>query len=161
LPHLVEAMLFAKAGLAWQHIAYAGGPPAVTQLLGGQIAALALPEGLLSRHLAAGRLRILATTGVARSVYLPEVPTFAEQGHADLVVTEWFAFFAPGGIAKAVAAERAASLQQAISHAAVATAYAQAGMVPVSSSPAALAARIATEQRDWQAVLRAHVIRAD
>ena len=81
LPHLLEAMLFRKAGVAWQHVAYSGGPPAVTDLLGGQIAALALPEGLLRQHHAAGRVRVLATSGPARSAYLPEVPSFVEQGH--------------------------------------------------------------------------------
>jgi tripartite-type tricarboxylate transporter receptor subunit TctC len=55
LPHLLEAMLFRKAGVAWQHVAYSGGPPAVTDLLAGQIAALALPEGLLRQHHAVGR----------------------------------------------------------------------------------------------------------
>ena len=86
LPHLLEAMLFRKEGIAWQHVAYSGGPPAVTDLLGGQIAALALPEGLLRQHHATGRVRVLATSGSARSAYLPEVPSFAEQGHPDLVV---------------------------------------------------------------------------
>ena len=34
LPHLLEAMLFRKEGVAWRHVAYSGGPPAVTDLLG-------------------------------------------------------------------------------------------------------------------------------
>jgi len=43
LPHLLEAMLFHDAGVAWQRIAYSGVPPAMNDLLGGQIAALVLP----------------------------------------------------------------------------------------------------------------------
>lgn len=96
LPHLLEAMLFRKAGVAWEHVAYSGGPPAVTDLLGGQIAALALPEGLLRQHHASGRVRVIATPGPARSAYLPEVASFVEQGYADFVIQEWFAFFASG-----------------------------------------------------------------
>ena len=80
LPHLLEAMLFRKAGVAWQHVAYSGGPPAVTDLLGGQIAALALPEGLLRQHHAAARVRVIATSGPSRSAYLPGGPVIHRAG---------------------------------------------------------------------------------
>jgi tripartite-type tricarboxylate transporter receptor subunit TctC len=161
LPHLLAAMLFHTAGGAWQHIAYAGGPPAVNDLLGGQIASLVLPEGLLRQHHAARRIRVLATSGPTRSAYLPEVPTFAEQGHPSLVVKEWFAFFAPGRTPKDTIASLSAALQAAIAHPAVLAAFAQAGMTPASSSAASLAARIAVEQRYWQPVLREQGIHAD
>lgn len=161
LPHLLEAMLFHEAGVAWQHIAYSGGPPAVTALLGGQIAALVLPEGLLRQHHATRRLRVLASSGPTRSAYLPDVPSFVEQGHPDLVVTEWFAFFAPGASSKDTVASLAAALQQALARPALAATLAQAGMTAASSSPSSLSARIAVEQRYWQPVLRTHGIRAD
>jgi tripartite-type tricarboxylate transporter receptor subunit TctC len=63
LPHLLEAMLFRAADTPWQHIVYAGGPPAMVDLLSGQIAVLVLPEGLFRQHKATGRLRVLATSG--------------------------------------------------------------------------------------------------
>jgi tripartite-type tricarboxylate transporter receptor subunit TctC len=161
LPHLLEAMLFRKEGVEWQHVAYSGGPPAVTDLLGGQIAALALPEGLLRQHHAAGRVRVLATSGTARSAYLPDVPSFTEQGHPDLVVKEWFAFFASGQVPKATVEATSALLRETIARPALAAAFAQAGMTPASSLPSALSARIISEQQYWQPVLRANDIRAD
>lgn len=161
LPHLLSAMLFGDEKVAWQHVAYAGGPPAVTDLLGGRIAALVLPEGLLRQHRAGRRVRVLATAGTDRSTYLPEVPSFVEQGRADLVVPEWFAVFAPGRAPKEAVAAAAAALQQAIAHAEVAAAFAQAGMTPASSTPAALSSRIAAEQRRWQFVLRKYDIHAE
>ena len=118
LPHLLEAMLFRAEGVSWQHVAYSGGPPAVRDLLGGQIAALALPEGLLRQHHATRRVRVLATSGPARSAYLPEVPSFVEQGHPELVVKEWFAFFASGRVPKAIVEARSADLREAIEEAA-------------------------------------------
>ncbi|MEO7338954.1 MAG: tripartite tricarboxylate transporter substrate-binding protein [Caldimonas sp.] len=161
LPHLLEAMLFRGADVAWQHIVYSGGPPAVNDLLGGQIAALVLPEGLLRQHHATRRIRVLATSGATRSDYLPDVPSFAEQGHPSLVVKEWFAFFAPGGTPKNTVASLSTALQEAIGGPSVRATFAQAGMTPVSSDAPALVARIAAEQRYWQPVLRAHGIRAD
>lgn len=161
LPHLLEALLFRQAGVAWQHVAYSGGPPAVTDLLGGRLAALALPEGLLRQHHAAGRVRVLATSGPVRSATLPEVPTFAEQGFAELVVKEWFAFFAGGRVPRASVETTSALLREALARPALAAAFAPAGMTPAGSLPSALEARIASERRYWQPVLQANGIRAD
>lgn len=161
LPHLLEAMLFHGAGVAWQHVAYSGGPPAVNDLLGGQIAALVLPEGLLRQHHAARRVRVLATSGATRSAYLPDVPSFVEQGRPELVVKEWFAFFAPGGTPKDTVTGLATALQEAIARPGLSAVFAEAGMTAVSSTPPQLVARIASEQRHWQPVLRARGIRAD
>lgn len=161
LPHLLAALLMHDAGVAWPHVAYSGGPPAVTALLGGQIAALVLPEGLLRPHHDSRRVRVLATSGAVRSRYLPDAPSLAEQGHPALVMKEWFAFFAPGAMPGSRVAGLAAELQQAIATPAVATVFAQAGMTATSSSPAAMASRIAAEQQRWQPVLRAHGIRAE
>lgn len=161
LPHLLEAMLFHAAGVPWQHVAYPGGPPAVTALLGGQIAALVLPEGLLRQHHGSGRLRVLATSGATRLASLPAVPTFAESGHPGLAVQEWFAFFAPGRTPQGVLATLSGELQDALARPGVTAAFAAVGMVAVGSSPSALAARIASEQKTWQQVLRTHGIHAD
>ena len=161
LPHLLEAMLFREEAVAWQHIAYAGGPPAVTDLLGGRICALVLPEGLLRQHHATGRLRVLATSGPTRSDYLPGVPCLVEQGHANLILKEWFGFFAAQSASKPDIATASSALQSAIASTEVATVFAQSGMTPVSTTPAALAERIASEQRYWSPVIRGLGIRLD
>lgn len=161
LPHLVEAMLMRETGLPWQHVAYAGGPPAMNDLLGGQICALALPEGLLRQHHLARRVRVLATSGPSRSTYLPDVPSFVESGHPNLLVKEWFAFFAPGRTAPETVLRLSAALADAIERPGVTTVFADAGMTPASSSPQALEARIAVERRGWQTVLRINDIHAD
>jgi tripartite-type tricarboxylate transporter receptor subunit TctC len=161
LPHLLETLLLLQAGVTWQHIAYSGGPPAVTQLLGGQIAALALPAGLLRQHHLAGRIRILAISGSARSDRLPDVPSFVEVGYPELVATEWFAFFAPGRTSPVTVEALSKALQEAIARPEVAIAFSQAGMSPVSSTPQLLATRIASEQRYWREVVRVHGIRAE
>ena len=161
LPHLLEAMLFRDAGVAWQHVVYAGGPPALVDLMGGQVAALVLPEGLLRQHRAAGKLRVLATSGAQRSTYLPDVPTLVEQGYRDLVVREWFAFFMPGRVPMATVESTSQTLRTAIARPELASAFAVAGMVSGSSTPAVLTARIAQEQRYWETMLRTSGIRAE
>lgn len=161
LPHLLEVMLFREAKVAWQHVVYAGGPPAMVDLLGGQIAVLVLPEGLLRQHRTTGRLRVLATSGAQRSSYMPDVATLVEQGFNDLVVREWFAFFASRRAPKATVDGTSTAMRLALARAELTAAFAESGMVAVSSTPAALAARIAIEQRYWEPVIRAAGVRAE
>ena len=161
LPHLLEAMLFRAAQVEWQHVVYAGGPPTMVDLLGGQISVLVLPEGLLRQHRTAGRLRVLATSGAERSSFLPDVATLSEQGYADLVVREWFAVFVSGRAAPAVVEATAQALRIALAQPALVAAFAESGMVAASSTPAALAARIGAEQRYWESVIRAASIKVE
>ena len=161
LPHLLEEMLFREANVPWQHVVYAGGPPALVDLLGGQIAALVLPEGLFRQHKATGKLRVLATSGAQRSAYFPDVPTFVEQRYRSLVVREWFAFFAPARVQPAVFEALSLTLQQAIARPELVAAFADSGMLAVSSTPAALVSRIAQEQRYWQPIILAAGVKAE
>jgi len=80
-----------------------------------------------------------------RAAARPEVPSFAEQGHPELVVKEWIAFFASGRVPKAPVEATSALLREAIARPELAAAFAQAGMTLAY----------------WKHVLRAHDIRAD
>jgi tripartite-type tricarboxylate transporter receptor subunit TctC len=161
LPHLLEVMLFRAVDVPWQHIVYSGGPPAMTDLLGGQIAALVLPEGLFRQHKASGRLRVLATSGATRSAYFADVPSLVEQGHPSLVVREWFAFFMAARVPAATIAAASEALRAAIARPELVAAFADSGMLAASSTPAALASRIAAEQRYWQPLISASGVRAE
>ena len=160
-PHMLEAMLFRKANVPWQHIGYSGGPPATAALLGGQIAALILPEGALRPHQNAGKLRVLATSGAQRSRYLPNVATFVEQGYPELVMIDWFAFFMPRGTSTSIIDAASRRLQAAIERPELVAAYSEAGMVATSSTPAALTLRIAADRRYWEPVIRDNSIRLE
>jgi tripartite-type tricarboxylate transporter receptor subunit TctC len=161
LPHLLEAMLFRAADVPWQHVVYAGGPPAMVDVLSGQTAALVLPEGLFRQHKATGKLRVLATSGAKRSTYFPDVPSLVEEGYKDLVVREWFAFFMPARVSANVIEGTSTALREAIARPELVAAFAESGMSAVSSPPNDLKQRIATEQRYWQSVLRTTGIKAE
>jgi tripartite-type tricarboxylate transporter receptor subunit TctC len=154
LPHLLEAMLFREADVPWQHIVYAGGPPAIIDLLGGQVAALVLPEGLFRQHKASGKIRVLATSGAERSSYFPDVPTFVEQRYR-------FAFFMPARVPNSTINAVSQHLQTALIRPELVTSFADSGMSAVSSTAAVLASRIAQEQRYWQPILLSTGIKAE
>jgi tripartite-type tricarboxylate transporter receptor subunit TctC len=161
IPHLVEAMLFRAAEVPWVHVVYPGGPPAVLDLIGGQIAALVLPQGILRAHRAAGRLRVLATSGARRSIHFPETPTLVEEGYRGLIALEWFAFFLPRGATPSTTESASKAVRESVRDPAVVTAFAEWGLVGASSTPGDLAARIAAEQRTWEPVVRSLGIRVE
>jgi tripartite-type tricarboxylate transporter receptor subunit TctC len=91
-------VLFAHvSGANMKHIPYRGSAPAMTDLVGGQIAAVMLPFGSQLGHLHAGRIRMLAQTGENRAASAPDVPSFKELGFPMLSVPGWYGIFAPAG----------------------------------------------------------------
>lgn len=161
LPHLLSALLTVEAKVDWQHVAYAGGPQAIIDLLGGRLTSLILPEGLLRQHHETGKLRLLATSGSARSGFTPGVATFVEQGYPTLVMREWFAVFMPGATRQAVVDDAAAQIRQAAAAPAVEVGLRDIDMVAMASTPIQMAERISLEQRYWQRVLAATGIRSE
>ncbi len=161
LPHVVSAMLFREAKVEAQHVAYAGGPQAMVDLMGGRIASLVLPEGLLRPHHATGKLRVLATSGSARSAFMPDVPTFVEQGHPNLAIREWFGFFMPGTTAATLVDSASQPIRAAADNKALGGALAEMGMLASGSTPAAMSERIATEQRYWRDAINKTGIRVE
>jgi tripartite-type tricarboxylate transporter receptor subunit TctC len=161
LPHVLSAMLFRQAKVEAQHVAYAGGPAAMVDLLGGRIACLVLPEGLMRPQHAAGKLRVLATSGPVRSAFMPDVPTFVEQGHPNLAIREWFAFFMPGGAGAGAVDTASQAVRAAAEHKTLGGALAEMGMLASAGTPAAMTERIAAEQRYWREVINSTGIRVE
>ena len=161
LPHLMVALLANEARLDLTHIPFSAGPAALVELMAGRLSVLALPEGLLRPLQAAGKLRVLATSGTARSSFLAGVASVAEQGYPKLVMREWFAFFMPAGATSALLDAASQTIRQAALQAPLRAALGESGMLAATSSPAELAERIAAEQPYWRGVIAATGIRAE
>jgi len=156
LPHLLT-MLFAKVAAApIQPVPYRGGAPALIDLLAGRVAAWMGPVGPSSLpHITEGRLRVLATSGRARSPFLQSVPTFAEQGFQDIVVIEWYGLFMPAGASAAVVERASDAVKTVTAQQEYVAALTKAGVTAVSSTPAALAQTIKGESDFWHSTVNA------
>lgn len=87
--HYGGVLLNRKAGLDLQHVPFPGAPPALVQVVGGQIAVFFdnIPSSL--PMIRAGKLRAYGVTSRVRSSLLPNVPTFAEMGYQEMDFTNW------------------------------------------------------------------------
>ena len=95
--HLAAVMLGSAAGIGFVHVPYRGGPPAVADLVAGQVhvsmpsLAVALPM------IKAERLRALAVTSGTRAARFNTLPTVAEAGYPGYEMLFWIGFLAPAG----------------------------------------------------------------
>jgi tripartite-type tricarboxylate transporter receptor subunit TctC len=83
-------MIFAKkAGLDLQHVPFPGSPPALQQLMGGQIDIMFDGMATSLPQIKGGKLKPYAVASKTRSVHLPDVPTTAEVGFAEIDFSNW------------------------------------------------------------------------
>ena len=95
--HLAGELFCATAGVQMRHVAYKGGGPALTDVMGGQVPVFFGSLASSMPYIQGGKLRALAVTGSARSSLFPQVPTVAESGLPGYEVYEWNGVFVPAG----------------------------------------------------------------
>lgn len=100
-PHLSVEFMKQVLGVDLVHVAYKGGGQAVTALLGGEVQVSQNHIPIVLPHVKSNRLRVLATTGEARSKTFPDVPTLKEAG-INVVASAWFGLFLPKGTPDAI-----------------------------------------------------------
>ena len=91
-----------KAGLDLQHVPFAGSPPALVQVMGGQIAVMF--DGIVTSlpQIKGGKLKALGVASKTRSAQLPDVPTLAEQGFPDIDFSNWVGTAVASGVPSAI-----------------------------------------------------------
>src|SRR5262245_41825043 len=95
--HMAMEMFANAADIKLRHVPFNGAGPALTNLLGGHVQALASGPLVVLPHVKAGKLRVLAGWGDKRVDALPDVPTFKELGYKDVEFYIWAGLLAPAG----------------------------------------------------------------
>ena len=154
VPHFMGVLIGRQGGIESTHIPYRGTQPAILDLVGGQVAAVSGPVGDFLPHLAAGKCRILATSGAARNPFVPAVQTLTEQGMKDMVFSEWFGLFLPAGASADTVQRANAALKPALASREVVEGLAAMGLQAASSTPAELAARLKGDHDRWGPIVK-------
>jgi len=95
-PHMGTELIASATGIQMLHVPYQGIAPAIQAALGGHLDVI-LAAPTVKSQTDAGALRPLATTGKTRNPDFPNLPTLAEAGIPNLVVTIWWGIMAPAG----------------------------------------------------------------
>ncbi len=96
--HYAGMIFNQKAGLDLQHVPFAGSPPALQQVMGGQIAVMF--DGIVTSmpQIKAGKVKALGVASKTRSAHLPDVPTLAELGYPDIDFANWLGVVVASGV---------------------------------------------------------------
>jgi tripartite-type tricarboxylate transporter receptor subunit TctC len=87
--HTLGLQLNKAAGIDMLHIPYKGSPPALQDLMGGQVQVMFDASSNVQQHYKAGKLKVFATTSPQRLSNFPDVPTFSELGFKELTEVSW------------------------------------------------------------------------
>jgi tripartite-type tricarboxylate transporter receptor subunit TctC len=160
-PHLAGELLKLRAGIDLIHVPYKGAAPAMSDLLGGQVH-MAFQTALSAvPHLQSGQLRAIAVAANKRLAQLPNVPTMAEAGLADVEVSSWNGLFAPAKTPPEIVARLHAETAKALASPEVREKLLAQGAEPIGSSPEEFRAYIRAEIDKWGKVVRASGLRID
>jgi tripartite-type tricarboxylate transporter receptor subunit TctC len=151
-PHLSVELMKQVLGAKPQHVPYPGGAQAVTALIAGEVQFSQNHIPVVQAHVKSGRLRVLATTGAARSQTYPDVPTLKEAG-VDVVASAWFGLFAPAGTPAAVVERLHQATAAAAKSPALREKLAAQGDEVVVEGPAKFQAFQAAELEKWRRVI--------
>ena len=153
--HLTMELLKNDAKVFVVHIPYKGFPPAVTDMLSGNIHTMfAIAPGVLP-HVKAGKMTGLAVTALKRSALAPEVPSVGELGYPQLESLAWIGLSAPAGTPPEVLARLSAETVRGMRAPEVRELLGRQGFDVVAGSPDEFSRWIRAEAQKWGRVIKA------
>ena len=158
-PHLAMEFLFLVANASFTHVPYKGDAPAVTELLGGRVDAGSNTLQSVLQHVKAGKLRAIGVASRARVPTAPEIPTLAEQGYPDVVVTTWFGMIIPAAVPRDIVAKLNREINAALALPEVREKSIAVGLFPVGGTAEQFDAHIKSEMERWSRVIKARGIK--
>lgn len=160
LPHFFGLMAGRSLGVEMTHAAYRGSAPALTDLVGGQIPMVITTTSDVAEFARAGRVRVLAVSGAARSPFLPDVATFRELG-VPVEGDAWYGVYT-GAQVPAAQVERAQNaLVAAFRTQETRDRVLRLSLVPTGTTGAELARIQRADHEAWAPIVRASGFRPD
>jgi tripartite-type tricarboxylate transporter receptor subunit TctC len=159
-PHMAGELFKIMAGVDMVHVAYRGSPPALTDLLGGQVQMMFSPLSSSIEYVKAGRLRGLAVTSAARSDVLPDIPTVSEfvPGYQ---AAGWFGVCAPRKTPDEIIDRLNREINAGLNDPKMKARFRELSASTFGGSPSDFARHIAGETEKWGKVVRTAGLRAD
>ncbi|MDD2546366.1 MAG: tripartite tricarboxylate transporter substrate binding protein [Burkholderiaceae bacterium] len=158
--HLAGELLNDVAQIDTVHVPYKGGAPALQDVLGGRVTAFYAAPPTALPHIDSGKLVPLATTGLTRPAYLPQVPTVAET-YPGFNATNWYAFVASAKTPKPLLDRWNTEIVKVLNTPEVRESLLKHGQTAAPSTREELGQFMAAEHRKWGRISRERKITAD
>ena len=149
------ALLFAnRSGIEMNHIPYKGNAPAMTDVIGGQLAMMFDIIGTGRNYVNTGRVRAVAVTSKDRNAAMPDVPSMRELGIADYDVGGWYGLYGPPKMPADMVQRFHTAVQRTLALDEFKAKLAEQGYDQWNGSPQTLSERAARERALWATVAK-------
>ena len=154
IAQMMGELFMHASGTDMVHVPYKGSGPAINDMLGGQIKIMFdnLPSSL--QYIKAGKINALAVAAPKRLDVLPNVPTFAELGLAEVNDQAWYGLVVPAKTPDAIVKKLHDATVSVLTSADIKEKFAQQGATPVGDTPAQFLATIKTEYEKMKAIVQ-------
>jgi tripartite-type tricarboxylate transporter receptor subunit TctC len=159
--HLTAALFFQATDTKGVHVSYKGGSAAQADLIGGHVDASFQNLGAIINYVKEGQMKALAQTGQSRHPLLPDVPTLAELGYKDIVVSAWQGVAAPKGLPAETKAKLNEGIKAALTDPDVIAKFNKIGFEVVGNSNEEFATFLQKDMARWKNVIETGKIKAE
>ena len=159
--HLSGEAIRLLAVIDWIHVPYKGGPPVLTDLVGGQIQVGFTILATAAPFIKSGKVKVLAVNGARRYPVIPEVPTVGEQLPGYEAPSTWGGYFGPAGMPPAIVARLHDEIVKVLSRPEVRSKAEDIGFVIDTSTPEELTETIRRDIAHTSRIVKAIGIRPE
>lgn len=159
--HLAMALLETTNGVELMHVPYKGSAGAVQDVLSGQVSFMFIPVHIAATYIRSDKLTALVVSSPRRLPHLPDVPTLSEAGLAGVDLDMWYGFFAPKGTPSDIGDRLNRDINAILSRPDARAAFEAQGLIPATSTPAALAEIVARDRARWAEIVVRRGIQAE
>jgi hypothetical protein len=160
-PHIAGELFKLSAGLDAVSVPYKGSAPAVVDTIAGNTQYMFPSLFTAYPQVKGGKLKALGIAGDKRSAVLPDVPTLAEQGIANVNMSQWYAMFAPAKTPKAVVERLNREMNAVLNDKANAKRIEDQGAEVETGTPEQLKVLVQKEVAHWKSVVSAAKIKVE
>ena len=159
--HLTGELFAQQIKAEMLHVPYKGGAPAMQDLLAGRFTGYFAAPPTALPHIESGKLTPLATTGLTRPAYMPNIPTVAEAGYPGFEALNWYAFVAPAKTPTPILDRWNQEVLKVLNDREVREGLTKLGLTPHPTTRAELTEFMQKESTKWGAIVRERKITAE
>lgn len=159
--HLAGELFAIQSKTELMHVPYKGGAPAMQDLLGNRFTGYFAAPPTALPHIETGKLTPLATTGLARPAYMPNIPTVGEAGYPGFEALNWYAFVAPARTPTAILDRWNQEIVKVLNDPSIVEQLTRHGLTPHPTTRSELTEFMRKESNKWGQIVRDRKITAE